>query len=54
MRNLFVNTSVFTDGKKLANDVFDLKRPKYNQKEFSWIYSHSANEAVQNGSERLI
>jgi hypothetical protein len=37
-----------------ANGVFDLKHLEYNEKQFSWIYSNSANEAVQNGNKRLI
>ncbi len=32
---------VSTDDKSLANGIFDLKHPEYNQKEFSWIYSDS-------------
>ncbi len=43
---------VTTDDKTLANGIFDLKYSAYNQKEFSWIYSDSTNEAVQNGNKR--
>jgi hypothetical protein len=43
-----------TDDTTLENGIFDLKHPEYNQKDFSWIYSDSANEAVQNGNKRLM
>ena len=38
----------------LANGIFYLKNPKYNQKGFSSIYFDSADEAVQNDNQRLI
>ncbi len=43
-----------TDDTTLENGIFDLKHPEYNQKDFSWIYSDSANEAVQNGNKSLM
>ncbi len=38
----------------LENGIFCLKYSKYNQKEFSWIYSDSPRETVQNPIKRFL
>jgi len=49
-----LNLDHTTNDKMLENGIFCLKYSKYNQKEFSWIYSDSPWETVQNPIKRFL